>query len=309
MPANLTAKLKSFDSTLPLDKARTIPSAWYFDPEIYGRVQDRLRRYLADGLPDAIKWPKPGAFVTAEIAGEPILVVATKRDAARLLERLPASRRPGHRPEKAPPRSCAAAITAGPTTSPAGSAASRSSTASRTFDARTTASSPLARRSLGAVRVRPRWATSRTPLAELLAPLPERCSAAGSRTAALRRAPRVRRWRATGRSSSITTWTAATTSTRSIPAWRRARLRPLPHASSRQHSVQISPLQSPSSDGCIDRRGPHRRRCVLLVGLPQPHAQRLRRRHGHEPGPAAGSRSLPGHLRLLLRRSEGADGA
>src|SRR5437879_1537212 len=35
MPAELIDKLNAFDPTLPLEKAHTIPNAWYFDPEIY----------------------------------------------------------------------------------------------------------------------------------------------------------------------------------------------------------------------------------------------------------------------------------
>src|SRR5262249_45590100 len=35
MSPTLTEKLNAFDATLPLARARTIPSAWYFDPEIY----------------------------------------------------------------------------------------------------------------------------------------------------------------------------------------------------------------------------------------------------------------------------------
>ena len=36
MSARLTELLQAFDANLPLSKARTFPSTWYFDPEIFG---------------------------------------------------------------------------------------------------------------------------------------------------------------------------------------------------------------------------------------------------------------------------------
>ena len=66
--------LDAFDPTLPLDRARTIPSPWYFDSEL----ADLERRtvfagWQAVGRLDQVDGP--GAYLTAEVAGEPIAVV------------------------------------------------------------------------------------------------------------------------------------------------------------------------------------------------------------------------------------------
>lgn len=73
--ADLRAKLDRFDPELPLDGARTIPSAWYFDPEVCA-VERRAvfgAGWIVAGRLDPVA--EPGSFFTTEIAGEPILVV------------------------------------------------------------------------------------------------------------------------------------------------------------------------------------------------------------------------------------------
>jgi choline monooxygenase len=71
----LRDKLMSFDPDLPLERARTIPAAWYFHPEIYAAERERIfgSTWLAAARTDQLT--KPGSFVTTDIAGEPILVV------------------------------------------------------------------------------------------------------------------------------------------------------------------------------------------------------------------------------------------
>ncbi len=73
--APLDERLAAFDPTLPLSRARTIPSAWYFDPDIYARECAKVfgDSWLMAARIDQLT--QPGAFVTAEIAGEPIVVV------------------------------------------------------------------------------------------------------------------------------------------------------------------------------------------------------------------------------------------
>ncbi len=75
MSASLTAKLNAFDPTLPLERARTIPSAWYFDPEIYAAECRHVfgASWVVAGRADQVA--EPGSFLTAEIAGEPVVVV------------------------------------------------------------------------------------------------------------------------------------------------------------------------------------------------------------------------------------------
>jgi choline monooxygenase len=75
MSATLHAKLNRFDSSLPLAQARTIPNFWYFDHEIY----EAERRAVFGGTWQLVgrldQLQEPGAYFTANIAGEPILVV------------------------------------------------------------------------------------------------------------------------------------------------------------------------------------------------------------------------------------------
>jgi choline monooxygenase len=75
MFGNLQEKLHFFDASLPLERACTIPSVWYFDPEIHAA---ECRTVFADAWQVAGRLDQvsgPGSFLTTEIAGEPILVV------------------------------------------------------------------------------------------------------------------------------------------------------------------------------------------------------------------------------------------
>ena len=67
--------VKSYDAQAPLDRAWTIPAPWYVDPQI-----ERLERrtvfsgnWVVVGRSDQVA--EPGHYVTAQVAGEPILVV------------------------------------------------------------------------------------------------------------------------------------------------------------------------------------------------------------------------------------------
>jgi choline monooxygenase len=75
MTEPLAAKLRAFDSSRDLAHARTIPSSWYFDPEIYATECRHVfgGSWLVAGRTDQVQ--RPGDFVTADIAGEPIVVV------------------------------------------------------------------------------------------------------------------------------------------------------------------------------------------------------------------------------------------
>src|SRR5216684_4949159 len=75
MSKSLREKVQMFDPELPLERARTIPSLWYFDPAIYAA---ECRAVFGDtwqlvGRADQLA--EPGSFFTADIAGEPIAVV------------------------------------------------------------------------------------------------------------------------------------------------------------------------------------------------------------------------------------------
>jgi choline monooxygenase len=71
----LPDKLAAFDPDLPLERARTIPSSWYFDPEI---ATAENRSVFANTWQLAARTEQlrePGQFVTHDLAGEPVLVI------------------------------------------------------------------------------------------------------------------------------------------------------------------------------------------------------------------------------------------
>lgn len=74
--------LAAFDPERPLAQARTIPSAWYFDPEIYALERRAVFGQSWQVAGRAASVADPGSFFTTNIAGEPIVVV---RDAAGVL--------------------------------------------------------------------------------------------------------------------------------------------------------------------------------------------------------------------------------
>jgi choline monooxygenase len=73
--ASLAEKLQAFDDSRPLSRARTIPSAWYFDPDIYGLERRAVFGNSWQYAARVDQLTEPGCFVTSDIAGEPILVV------------------------------------------------------------------------------------------------------------------------------------------------------------------------------------------------------------------------------------------
>lgn len=75
MSATLQAQLRLFDPTLPLEKAHTIPNSWYHDPEVYAAECRNVfgNTWQAIGRIDQLA--APGSYFTANLAGEPIVVV------------------------------------------------------------------------------------------------------------------------------------------------------------------------------------------------------------------------------------------
>src|SRR5436309_583740 len=63
-----------FDPTLPLARARTVPSRWYFDPAVLERERATVfSGWQAVGRADQVAGP--GSYLTADVAGEPVAVV------------------------------------------------------------------------------------------------------------------------------------------------------------------------------------------------------------------------------------------
>ncbi|HEU0028998.1 MAG TPA: aromatic ring-hydroxylating dioxygenase subunit alpha [Kofleriaceae bacterium] len=71
----LDAILAAFDATAPLDEAWTIPGSWYVDPRIEAleRATVWSRTWQLVARTDQLR--EAGQYVTAEVAGEPIVVV------------------------------------------------------------------------------------------------------------------------------------------------------------------------------------------------------------------------------------------
>ena len=75
MDSSLNAVLSSYDDHAPLDRAYTIPASWYTNHDVARLERERVfgRTWQAIARLDQIQ--TPGQFVTAELAGEPLLIV------------------------------------------------------------------------------------------------------------------------------------------------------------------------------------------------------------------------------------------
>jgi choline monooxygenase len=73
--ARLHELLSQFDPTLPLARARTIPASWYHDSELAALERNRVfgDTWQAVGRVDQVA--RPGDYFTADVAGEPVVVV------------------------------------------------------------------------------------------------------------------------------------------------------------------------------------------------------------------------------------------
>lgn len=75
MAATLRDKLARFDADLPLERAQTIPALWYADPEIYAAERQTVFGDAWQMVGRSDQLTVAGSFFTADIAGEPVLVV------------------------------------------------------------------------------------------------------------------------------------------------------------------------------------------------------------------------------------------
>lgn len=62
----------------PLERARTIPSAWYVDPRFLDADREWIFARTWQGIAHAQQLAQPGQYVTEQIAGEPVIVVRGK---------------------------------------------------------------------------------------------------------------------------------------------------------------------------------------------------------------------------------------
>src|SRR6195256_3242409 len=75
MQRNVRALLDLYQPNNPLDHAFTIPSPWYFDESIAALENSAVfgKTWQVVGRADQVQ--SPGQFLTADVAGEPIVVV------------------------------------------------------------------------------------------------------------------------------------------------------------------------------------------------------------------------------------------
>jgi len=72
---SLRELLASFDPSLPLERAHSIPSTWYRDPRVETLERGRVFGDCWQLVARADQLVGPGDFVTVEVAGEPLLVL------------------------------------------------------------------------------------------------------------------------------------------------------------------------------------------------------------------------------------------
>lgn len=73
--------LAAYDPELPLERASTIPNTWYTAPEVHALERDAVfaRSWQVVGRAEQVA--RPGQFLTADVAGEPVLVVRNEAGA------------------------------------------------------------------------------------------------------------------------------------------------------------------------------------------------------------------------------------
>ena len=75
MDSSLRELLDAFDPDLPLERAHSIPSTWYRDERLAALERERVFGDSWQLVARAEQLQESGAFVTAEVAGEPLLVL------------------------------------------------------------------------------------------------------------------------------------------------------------------------------------------------------------------------------------------
>lgn len=83
MPTTLPELLDGFNPELPLSQARTIPNTWYHDPALYERERDKVFAASWQMVGRSTQVAQPSTFLTADIAGEPVIVVRDEHDVLR----------------------------------------------------------------------------------------------------------------------------------------------------------------------------------------------------------------------------------
>src|SRR6185436_6980671 len=75
MADSVSDLLARFDDTAPVDRAFTIPADWYTDPRIQALERRTVWSRTWQLVGRTAQVAQPGEFVTAEVGGEPVVVV------------------------------------------------------------------------------------------------------------------------------------------------------------------------------------------------------------------------------------------
>src|SRR4051812_8458787 len=75
MAVPLSEIVDLYDPSAPLEQALTIPAAWYVDPRIEHLERDTVFSRTWQLIGRASQVRDPGQFITAEVAGEPVVAV------------------------------------------------------------------------------------------------------------------------------------------------------------------------------------------------------------------------------------------
>lgn len=67
--------IQSYDPNAPLEKASTIPSSWYVNPELANLEQQTVFSKSWQPAARAEQLRESGSYATCTIAGEPVVVV------------------------------------------------------------------------------------------------------------------------------------------------------------------------------------------------------------------------------------------
>src|SRR5947209_14035410 len=83
MSGKLQERLGEFNAHLPLARARTIPSSWYHDRDVHELERQRVfgDTWQVVGRADQVR--EPGSFFTANVAGEPVIVLRDEQGTLR----------------------------------------------------------------------------------------------------------------------------------------------------------------------------------------------------------------------------------
>ena len=72
---SLNAIIGSYNPNAPLERASTIPASWYTDQRIFDLERETVFSHSWQIAARLDQCREPGNYVTAEIAGEPIVIV------------------------------------------------------------------------------------------------------------------------------------------------------------------------------------------------------------------------------------------